>query len=76
MGNLLQLWRRPDKGIWEARQPGQQHTYSTLMCWVALDRAVQLGEQHDRKVPGKWKKERAAVQAMLRDNALKPDLKG
>ncbi|GAA4007911.1 glycoside hydrolase family 15 protein [Deinococcus rubellus] len=73
-GAVCDLWKRPDKGIWEARQPGQQHTYSKLMCWVALDRAVKLGEQNGRKVPGKWKKERDAVREMILDRGFNPDL--
>ena len=73
-GAVCKLWRRPDKGIWEARQPGQQHTYSKLMCWVALDRAVKLGEQAKRKVPSRWKKERDAVREAILDKGFDPDL--
>ena len=36
-------WRSPDSGIWEL--DGLQHyTISKIGCWVALDRAVRLGE--------------------------------
>jgi GH15 family glucan-1,4-alpha-glucosidase len=45
-------WREPDDGIWETRGGKQQFVYSKLMCWVALDRALRLGEKrsfpHDR----------------------------
>jgi GH15 family glucan-1,4-alpha-glucosidase len=38
------VWRQPDQGIWEARGAPQHYVSSKLMCWVALDRASQLGE--------------------------------
>jgi GH15 family glucan-1,4-alpha-glucosidase len=45
-------WRQPDDGIWETRGGKQQFVYSKLMCWVALDRGLRLGEKrsfpHDR----------------------------
>jgi GH15 family glucan-1,4-alpha-glucosidase len=43
-----QNWQRPDEGIWEIRGSQQlQFTYSKLMAWVALDRAVRLIEEFD-----------------------------
>ncbi len=73
-GAVCQLWQRPDKGIWEARQPGQQNTYSKVMCWVALDRAVKLGEQNGRKVPSRWKKERDAVREAVLTQGFNAEL--
>ena len=40
-------WTEPDHGIWEMRGEPQHFLYSALMCWVALDRAVQLAETLD-----------------------------
>ena len=39
------LWREPDSGIWEEREPPRQHTQSIAMCWVALDARVELAER-------------------------------
>lgn len=73
-GAVCGLWSKPDKGIWEARKPGQHHTYSKLMCWVALDRAVRMGEQCGRTVPPRWKRERGAVRDAILDKGFNPEL--
>ena len=39
---VTKLWSMPDSGMWEARSPPAHHVHSKLMCWVALDRAIQL----------------------------------
>jgi GH15 family glucan-1,4-alpha-glucosidase len=36
----------PDDGIWEFRAEPQHYTYSKLMLWVAVDRAVRMAESH------------------------------
>ncbi len=38
-------WNQPDEGIWEPRSGRQNHTYSRLMCWTALDRLLALSEK-------------------------------
>jgi GH15 family glucan-1,4-alpha-glucosidase len=45
------IWRQADEGIWEKRSGRFQHTFSKMMCWVALDRLVALG---DRGALGKF----------------------
>lgn len=40
------VWQRPDYGIWEVRGGPQHFTYSKVMAWVALDRAVQLANRY------------------------------
>jgi len=37
-------WREKDQGIWEMRGEPRHFLYSKLMCWVALDRAIQLAD--------------------------------
>ena len=38
----LARWREPDHGIWEIRDAPRHFLHSKLMCWVALDRAIEL----------------------------------
>jgi GH15 family glucan-1,4-alpha-glucosidase len=39
------IWRQPDEGIWEKRSGRFHHTYSKMMCWVALDRLLRLAKE-------------------------------
>jgi GH15 family glucan-1,4-alpha-glucosidase len=47
---VCQNWDQPDEGIWETRGGRQRFTYSRLMSWVALDRAVRIARS--RSLPG------------------------
>jgi len=48
-------WNQPDEGIWEPRSGRQNHTYSRLMCWTALDRLLALSEKGMLSgVPAGW----------------------
>ena len=35
----------PDNSIWEVRGTRQNFTYSKIMLWVALDRAIRLSDK-------------------------------
>ena len=35
-------WDQADEGIWEVRGGRKDFTYSRLMCWVAIERAIRL----------------------------------
>jgi len=39
---LARHWRLRDDAIWEVRGGPRAFTYSKLMCWVAMDRALRL----------------------------------
>ncbi len=70
---VCKLWRRPDKGIWEVRDQGRHNLHSKLMCWVALDRLVQLDEQQALpvRVPRrKFAAERDAIAASIEDEGF------
>lgn len=38
-------WHEPDNGIWEPRGERQHFTHSRLLCWVALDRLLEMHAQ-------------------------------
>jgi GH15 family glucan-1,4-alpha-glucosidase len=35
-------WQEQDQGIWEIRGEPRDFLYSKLMCWLALDRAIEM----------------------------------
>jgi GH15 family glucan-1,4-alpha-glucosidase len=39
---VCEHWLESDNGIWEERDQRREYTHSRLMCWVALDRLLQM----------------------------------
>ena len=42
---VCENWDRPDAGIWETRAEPTRHTFSRLMCWVAIERMVRMARK-------------------------------
>jgi GH15 family glucan-1,4-alpha-glucosidase len=60
--HVEKIWRQPDEGIWEFRSGRRQFTYSKVMAWVALDRAVRSVEAFGLKGPlASWKRLRQRI---------------
>jgi len=38
-------WSYPDHGIWEIPGPRRHYVHSKVLCWTALDRALQIAEK-------------------------------
>jgi len=65
------VWREPDQGIWEARGAPQHYVSSKLMCWVALDRAAQLGEiRGDRGAQETWRATADEIRADILEHGV------
>ena len=64
---VADIWRTPDRGIWEVRMPGQHFTQSKVMCWVALDRATRLAHagQLPRAHLERWHREARAIREFV-----------
>jgi GH15 family glucan-1,4-alpha-glucosidase len=58
---LEKHWEEPDEGIWESRGGRHRFTYSSLMTWVAFERALRIA--HQRGLPGPMERWRAAADA-------------
>jgi len=39
--HLAEVWREPDRGLWEVRGEARHFTYSKVMAWVAFERGVR-----------------------------------
>ena len=46
--HLATIWQRPDQGMWEVRGGPQHFTYSKVMAWVAVDRAIKSADEFRR----------------------------
>jgi len=59
-------WTEADDGIWEVRG-GQQHfLYSKLLCWVAVDRAIDLSQTFQLAADtSQWQKARADIREAI-----------
>jgi GH15 family glucan-1,4-alpha-glucosidase len=65
------VWREPDQGIWEARGKPQQYVSSKLMCWVALDRAAQLGHiRGDESLATGWAETAEEIKADILEHGV------
>ena len=63
---ICRRWDQPDEGIWEVRGFRHHFTYSKLMCWVGLDRALRMAA--DQKLPAdvpRWTRTRDQISEFL-----------
>jgi GH15 family glucan-1,4-alpha-glucosidase len=59
-------WQEPDAGMWEARDGERHYLSSKVMCWVALDRAIELAPRlGDHAHMQQWKAAREAVRQSI-----------
>jgi GH15 family glucan-1,4-alpha-glucosidase len=72
---VCQQWRQPDQSIWELRRRGSQHSFSKVMCWVALDRLLKLHEKGVvslGQLAAQFRSERDAIAAAIERRAYNP----
>jgi GH15 family glucan-1,4-alpha-glucosidase len=63
---LCENWDQVDEGIWETRGGRKDFTYSRLMSWVALERAIRMNRS--RGLPGdivRWLAERDRIYGQI-----------
>ena len=64
-------WQEPDNGMWEERDKLRHYTHSRLMCWVTLDRLIEMYECG--RIRGfsieKFKQTRAAIRREIEAHA-------
>jgi GH15 family glucan-1,4-alpha-glucosidase len=69
------VWEKPDYGIWEVRGEARHFTYSKVMAWVALDRAIHLSEQFG--FPGdvdQWKRTRSEIRRKILEHGYNREI--
>ena len=64
-------WREPDQGIWEARGKPRHYVSSKLMCWVALDRGVQLANiRGDTDLANTWAQTASEIRSDILEHGV------
>ncbi|QDX26222.1 glycoside hydrolase family 15 protein [Sphingomonas suaedae] len=70
----VELFDKPDAGLWELRTRQSVHTYSAAMCWAACDRlanaAQRLGMESERSV---WQERADRMRRTIEEAAWRPD---
>jgi GH15 family glucan-1,4-alpha-glucosidase len=75
-GYVCRNWQEPDNGIWEPRDKRQHYTHSRLLCWVALDRLLEmhrLGRLRDIPV-NEFTKHREEIRRDIEERGWNPTL--
>ena len=68
-------WHEPDKGIWEFRTEERHFTFSKVLCWTAIDRAIRVAEiLGKRSKAAKWKPLADEIRAEIMKNAWNDDV--
>ncbi|MGI9115993.1 MAG: glycoside hydrolase family 15 protein, partial [Chthoniobacterales bacterium] len=69
-------WLEPDNGMWEYRDARRPYTHSRLLCWVALDRLLQMHArgQLDGVAAGKFEETRGQIRREIEEQAWNGNL--
>jgi GH15 family glucan-1,4-alpha-glucosidase len=73
---VAENWDGVDEGVWETRGGQQKFTYSRLMTWVAVERAIRIARQ--RGLPAdlvRWLGARDAIYDQIMSRGWHPDRK-
>ncbi|MGZ4508265.1 MAG: glycoside hydrolase family 15 protein [Blastococcus sp.] len=70
---LEEHWEEPDHGVWEVRGPTRRFTYSTLMTWVAFERAGRLVRRRGLPAPAAgWREAADRAYRQIQEQAWDP----
>jgi GH15 family glucan-1,4-alpha-glucosidase len=73
--HLAEIWRTPDRGIWESRRPPRHFTFSKIMAWVAFDRGAMIANEFGLEAPAEeWSAIAAEIHADVCANGYDRDL--
>lgn len=68
VNSCSKIWKDKDSGIWEARGDSKHYIYSKLMCWVGINRGINLSEKLNLEVDiSKW----TAIETEIKNDIIK-----
>ncbi|ELZ26481.1 glycoside hydrolase 15-like protein [Halogeometricum pallidum JCM 14848] len=60
--HVCEAWDRTDAGIWELRDNQRHFVHSKVMCWIALDRALEIAADEEFDAPvERWSEARDEI---------------
>ncbi len=63
-------WHLPDKGIWEIRNEDKHFTFSKVLCWTAINRAMKIADLlNQTEYVEQWKPLQDEIKADIYKNA-------
>ena len=66
---VITHWRKPDRGMWEVRGERRHFVHSKVMCWLALDRAIELAEALEKDPDlDRWRTVREEIRAAIMEH--------
>ena len=68
-------WMKSDKRIWEYRSKNNHFTFSKVLCWVAIDRAIKIAELLGKQfLAQEWAKTREAIKRNILKRGWNEDI--
>ena len=68
-------WQKADKGIWEFRSEDLHFTFSKVLCWVAIDRAIKIAELVGKDEAAlKWEPLKEAIKNDIEEKAWNTEI--
>jgi len=68
-------WQKPDRGIWEIRTEHRHFTFSKVLCWVAVDRAIKIARLINmREYVDEWRELSNEIKNNILENAWNEEI--
>jgi GH15 family glucan-1,4-alpha-glucosidase len=68
-------WGEKDVGIWELRGEPQHLVHSKVMCWIALDRSIDMAQREDLEAPlDHWRECRSDIEEAVLERGFDEEL--
>lgn len=65
---------KPDASIWELRTEWTPQTFSSLMCWAAVDRTARVAERHAQGLAGEFRAAAGRIREEIFAEAWSPEI--
>jgi GH15 family glucan-1,4-alpha-glucosidase len=76
INHVVHVWQEPDSGIWEMRDEPRHFVYSKMMCWLALEKGINLIDEFGDKAEdyAHWFKTREDIRADILEKGFDREL--